>query len=259
MGKAALGFIAGVALTGMVFLLFDEASEDIPAEPVLIEVPDSAARIPEPIAATGLQTVPSMGEANSESGVVSSASADDRLPNLEELKQRADATRRANDAAQRELLRAQRLARWADEPPPSLPIVLPAEFDYLLDDPSDNHERIQREAIDPVWAATTETQIHGYLATRPKATEEYGYPTVHCRTTRCEIAFVAYGVGEAREFRSAISGVLDEPWMDQFTSGGVSLINANIHNRGDVTTILWHLTRTSERFRATGQPDDPTR
>jgi hypothetical protein len=257
-----LGFIFSVALTSLAFVLFDEAPE-----PTYSDSEPSV--VPPPIARTPLTVVESFSrdatvvQANSESESGVSSNPARRPPvALEELEKRAEEARIASELAQRELHRAQRVARWAAELPPSQAIVLPSEFDYLSDDPSDNHELIQRENVDAVWAATTEAHIQTYLAERPEVITKYGYPKVECRATRCELAFVAQGVGAAEDFRDLNAGFFDQDWTNQFKVREVSpgIINLNVRNQGDVTTILWHLTLPPERFRrATSQTDGASR
>jgi hypothetical protein len=88
------------------------------------------------------------------------------------------------------------------------------------------HELIQREPVDPVWSAATELQIQTYLAERPEITSKYGFPTVNCRTTRCEVAFVAYGIDDEDRVASQ-QGLTPE-------------FNVQVNRQNGVATILWH-------------------
>ena len=141
-----------------------------------------------------------------------------------------------------EIVRRQNIERWANEPPPTQPIVLPPEFGWLSEDLDPFHEKLQRESADPDWAALTEGQIATFLAENQEITEKYGQPTINCRETGCEVAFVAYGVDESA-VRIMAEGMFwsvnDQPWVDQFDNPAGYLFN--VRNVGDSTTILWHL------------------
>jgi hypothetical protein len=122
---------------------------------------------------------------------------------------------------------------------------------------------IQREAVDdPVWSAATELQISTYLADRPEITSLYGFPTVNCRATRCEAAFVAYGLEDegraaasqglspeslvALRFRTLNTEVYEQAWGEQFgyvpnrSENDPGIINVQVNIQNDVTTLLWH-------------------
>ena len=185
------------------------------------------------------------------------------IVSLVELENRYEEARRLSDIARDEFLRAQRVAKWAAAPPPVQPISLPPEFDYLSSDPLDPHELTQREPVDPAWAATTTMQINGYLAARPEITSKYGFPQIECRTTRCEMAFIATGVGDAKDFRELTADFFDEDWTGQFRLGappGVRIINLSVRNQGDITTLLWNVSQPDEPLRrATNQTSGATR
>ena len=265
MRQSSLGFIAGVVLTSLAFILFDDTAEtantgrvaqaDSPAYRNLrADSPEIAAR-----EIDSDQSAPEL-EADVTSLVIEVAEP----PTLEELKSRQAETFEAYNDAVTEYRKALAIDRWGSAPPPAQPIPLPSEFDYLAQSPSEYHELIQREPLDPIWSANTEAQIHNYFADRPEITAKYGLPTVTCRSTRCEVAFVAYGVddtdraaqgGLAPEFvtglafRNDNADVHSEPWAEQFgyvpDAENPRILIAELNTQDGVTTILWHL-RTFE-------------
>jgi hypothetical protein len=259
MGKAFVGFLVGVALTTMAFALFSEAPADNFEESELSAAPPSGTSTP----LTTSESFPSyaiVAQSSTESRTIVSRSPVQETPvTLEELEKRYKEAREASDIARDEFLRAQKVAKWAAAPPPTQPINLPPEFDYLSSDPLDPHELTQREPVDAAWAATTEMRINGYLAARPEITSKYGFPQIECRTTRCELAFVATGVGDAKDFRDLTADFFAEDWTERFRIGappGVGIINLSVRNQGDITTLLWNFSQPDELLRrATGQID----
>ena len=263
MGKILLGLAAGIALTSLAFLVLDgEAGKDPSrAEEIapLRSLPDGATQV---VAESNPQTSarddaeqPNQVEGSAASAAANSQTRDltsDQLRNLtlEELQAlgKAEFSRVTAEnyllamGIQGELLRRQNIEEWSKEPPPTQPIMLPSEFAWLTENPDSAHERLQREAIDPDWSFATEAQIVTFLAEHPEIRQKYGQPTVTCRTSGCELAFVAYGVNET-VFQIMEGGMFhsvnDQPWADQFWNPGDNWFNA--HTEGDVTTILWHL------------------
>jgi hypothetical protein len=167
-------------------------------------------------------------------------------------------TARVTDA-ERELRRAEDALKRATEVPPEQPITLPPEFDWLSENRSENHEFIQREPVDPTWSITAGRQIEGHFIDRPELSQEFGYPIIHCRTTRCEVAFVSYEVHAADaaagarvegldteffsaiRFRTSLSEFASHPGAEQFEP--IQHDDLDVHVEDGVTTILWHLFR----------------
>lgn len=256
MGKLLLGLAAGIVLTSTVFFLFISESEDSPsmAETLrspLVDTTESRAN-----GSPQSSTLADTEQANrveqpAETVAANNATLDlteDQLRNLplEEVQAIGDSVQDGTlrSRALNEILRRQRIARWGNEPPPTHPITLPPEFGWLAENPDHLHEQLQREPVDPDWAAVTEAQIATFLSEHSEIVQKYGQPIVHCRTSGCELAFVAYGIEESA-FQIMSDGkffaVNEQPWADQFANSGATLFNAQ--TQGDATTILWHLIR----------------
>jgi hypothetical protein len=160
-----------------------------------------------------------------------------------------------------------------EQPPPELPIVLPPEYDYLAE-PSQRlniHHTLEREPYDPDWAPAMESQIAQFLAENPEIAQTYGYPTITCRTTRCEAAFVAHGldpnlglgdeldyledlglsdfevrrIGIGEHFAGLTSEFFETPGFEQFTTFN-GYPSVQIRPEDGVTTLLWHMSDTSQ-------------
>lgn len=168
---------------------------------------------------------------------------------VREMDRRRDAARDAWAQADREYWQA--LA----ELPIVQPLPLPPEFDWLSESPSISHELIQREAVDPEWSAVTENKLIGYFGRHPEITDMFGFPTVHCRSTRCEIQVVRHGVTE--QFASNANynwsrynrPLFTESWADEFGHGPNAdspVLNYDIKTIDGVTTILWHIVKQTE-------------
>jgi hypothetical protein len=175
----------------------------------------------------------------------------------EELERLLVSAERTQALAEDELDRRQRIDRWADAPPPTAPIWLPREFSWLAEDPSNAHELLQRQSVDPTWSLVAEAQLYNYFAERPEITTRFGIPTIACRVTGCEIAFVSSSVDSETfqteqapnaqfatmmEFAGANSELFEQPWADQFERGTNGVPSA-MHTEGGVTTVLWHVWR----------------
>lgn len=129
-------------------------------------------------------------------------------------------------------------------------IPLPSEFDWLSTRGGllhSLHERIQREYRDDTWATPAETRLQSYVYERPEILKRYGYPTITCRTTLCEITFVGYGINDSADivqqnlvlemFRAPMDGLLS-------TEPGSRIWNTNSHN--GITTIMLSFKRSED-------------
>lgn len=177
----------------------------------------------------------------------------------EQLEAMVSDGKRSVELAEEELERRQRIERWANAPPVTFPIVLAPEFGWLADDPRDFHEGLQREPIDPAWSPRVEALLQSFFARR-EITERYGPPTINCRRTGCEIAFVAYGIDNSgrvtaaaaragttpdfftdEDFRRTTLEFVDQPWAaEEFL---YRYFAPNIESVNDATTFLVFLPR----------------
>jgi len=239
-GKALLAFAAGVALTVLAFVFLDDADQGSSTEPSLNETSVSTSPfIPESAAEVEVSDGPA--DAVSPSTQAQNVRLTNDQPGSlrdltrEQLEAMVIDGKRSADLAEKELERRQRSERWANEPPATFPFVLPPEFGWLADDPLDYHEGLQREPIDPAWSPMVEAQLRSYFAERREITERYGNPTINCRRSGCEIAFVAYGIDNSgrvtadaaragttpdfftdEDFRIATADFADQPWTREF-------------------------------------------
>jgi len=267
MAKTFLGFIAGVVLTSLAFVLTDQGAESTRSEngvsvlPQVSDVPiplPGESRLPDP---TPIDAEPSPEPA------VAVDLEQDSIESIESLRASQADAYRAYALASEEYRQALASERWSAAEAPSQPIYLPPEFNYLAERPSEFHEQTQREDIDPVWSATTEAQIQDYFTRRPELTQKYGHPIINCRTTKCELAFVSYGLDESiREgsmwegipidfatelrFRNENSEIYNQPWAEQFgfiaDGEDGALISIEVDVVDEITTILWHLWASSD-------------
>lgn len=135
--------------------------------------------------------------------------------------------------------------------PITQPLPLPPAFDWIDLFPclQLDRELLQREPIDIAWAAQTEAQLKSYIYEHTEIPREYGNPTVHCRTTRCEVTLIRYGLEEwespsSQEFRALIAPFFDLPegarWSYATPEGQI-----NIHAWHDdgVSTLHWSLVK----------------
>lgn len=161
---------------------------------------------------------------------------------------------RLRNLVRSELARRESVANWADARPPDTPIELLPEFSYLSEFPDGQHELLQREPVDSSWSPQMEARLQGFFASRPEITATFGFPTINCRTSACEIAFVAYGVDDTRrdggfdeplaagEFRRQAVMELDEqPWADR-----LSVQSTSYRFQAGAATFLWYLRRVQD-------------
>jgi hypothetical protein len=157
--------------------------------------------------------------------------------------------------ALQELDRRRRVALWAAETPPSIPIVLPDEFAWLSEVPVETHEILQREEYDASWAPVSENQFAEFFALQPVITEEFGFPVITCRSTMCEMAFAfndveqeldqfgSPGAAIQARFLDATSSVSEQRWSDSLELENVGTQNVHVANRFGTTTLLWFIER----------------
>ena len=255
MGRILLGAIIGAALGASVAFI---ALDRLPSVDGAVAEGASPART-EPHTtvergtsdATAEQTSP-----NSDATTPTASVAGESL-SVEELEVRLAEVNQVRNALDRELRRARAAetrAAWAAEPPPTLPIALPPEFEYLSGNSS--FERLQREPIDPDWYAQAEAQLYAYLAANPRITQKYGYPTIHCRMTACGVAFLSHDPTLAETpfltshaaFTEDNLELFEGPWGDQF-SDQVGIL-ADIHIEDGVTTFYWRVLRDEQQTNA---------
>lgn len=162
--------------------------------------------------------------------------------------------------------------RSPQPPPPEQPIPLPPEFEWLATDPA--HDLVQREPHDVNWAPAIEARFSRFLSENPELVQTYGYPrSIVCRTSMCELLFVAYGLettlngeqleGQAlghvvlRDFHQSIlnSEFFERTEFEEFRIpipvGSGSLITASQHTENGVTSIAW-LLRSEDRVNHPG-------
>ena len=247
MGKAILGIVVGFVLAGLLVLFWGD-SDEIEG---MLSAPSNDSRSDQDVISREESIAPTQVQAASEAA----SDTNENAASLDVLAARVS-------EAERELRLAQDALQRATELPPGQPISLPPEFDWLTENPSENHEIIQREPLDPAWSATAHSHLENFFTDRLELSEEFGYPTIHCRTTRCEAAFVRYGVDEsdvaagervedlspefftAIRFRNEIAQNAGQPLIDQFSPIRPEDLDVNIED--GVTTILWHLSRREE-------------
>jgi hypothetical protein len=297
MRKAILGFLAGIALTSLAFvLLTGEPAAPVAEGTLSVSPPSRSATDPggedipgidPPTIAETASTDPSSAAISDAEGIPADvmrvalrdwtwedardslrAWTDVELENLQDRavemtqpsKEMQDAERVMNLARQ-ELARRNLVAHWANEPPPELPIELPPQFSWMAENPNTLHEQLQREPVDSTWSLQTEDSLRRFLTSRPEITNLYGLPTVNCRTSTCQIAFVAHGMedpGPSRagegvnggrpklsaDLSEAIRPIYDQSWANQLNRGQEY---RNFGFQPGATTILVHIRRTGER------------
>jgi len=258
MRKILFGFLGGVVLTSLAFILSTASTDgtdkvDIPA------TGDSAVRS---------STLGSGDDLRISQETVDRSSGDDEVaaatiaPTQESLRfPEGDSSREASlrqelEETQRVLadVRAERdyllrSAAHVDGPVVS-PIQLSSEFDWL----SENiyrgrfHEQIQREYIDADWASATETRVSDFIYDRPALVQKYGAPTIRCHTTRCEVTFLARGIADDPSvaiddantlFRDAIEA------MNGLFACGPGECWADANSQNGVVTIYWGMTKNN--------------
>ena len=279
MGKAFVGFLVGVALTSGVFALILGTSGPLSPEGMRSESPSPARGSIETGADASSSLITAEEVRGSESFAGESAVLDrspdyieiargltveelsDLLRNLtldevEELRSRGREGRRVMTLAEAEIDRRRNVEELANTEPPTFPITLPPEFNaWLAENPSSMHEDLQREPIDPAWSPQAEGELYDYFADHPDVLATYGSPTINCRTTGCEIAFVAYGIDNSErarapnaftadgytstDFARANTSFFERPWAAE----QIELSSPSVNTRDGATTILWHLYR----------------
>ncbi|MBT8097646.1 MAG: hypothetical protein KJO19_11470, partial [Woeseia sp.] len=50
----------------------------------------------------------------------------------------------------------------------------------------------------------------------PELADNFGMPTVLCRTTICEVQVIGYGDGSFEVWQAAVSRIESQPWADDF-------------------------------------------
>ena len=260
MRKLLGGFLAGVTVTALWFVSLDRIRNGN-TQPVVGR--QSVTVLPEMTATTDSVVLIEEHDSSDETQTPV-ISVPDESSSLEQLQERQMETGRAYFAAVEAFRKALAIAEWSNAPPPDRPILLPPEFDHLSQSPDIWHELIQREPIDPAWSAATELQISTYLANRPEITGRYGFPIINCRATRCEAAFLSYGLEDqsraaaqqgltpefliALNFRNQNAEVYEQAWAEQFgyvpnrDESDPRILNVQVNSQNDVTTILWHFT-----------------
>jgi hypothetical protein len=266
MGKMLLGLVVGIALTTAVFVFVGSKSDEVStgaelasppvrdgATQTLIESSERERALNETEALReSLEQIASL-KTQAQEAVPTLSEAQLRNLTADELDEMTKATAGGPQYGRflGEGLRRERVERWGNAPPPDQPINLPPEFSWLDDNFDPFHEQLQRESVDPDWSYVTEAQIAAFLGEHPEITQKYGQPTVTCRTSGCQLSFVAYGVDESTleimglaTGQSVLHSIIEYPWADQFATPTNTLFNS--HTDGNVTTILWHLVRKPE-------------
>jgi len=163
-----------------------------------------------------------------------------------------------------ELLRRERIASWDAAPPPDQPILLPPEFNRHLEHANvrRDHENLQREPVDQAWALPMEGNLRTFITGQSEFLGKYGYPTITCRTSRCEVTFVAYGLDTAAraaelgnpdmspeivllsDFSYVTRSLGEEPWVtDQLLP---ATVGPSIRTQDGITTVIWNLWRDGD-------------
>ena len=132
-----------------------------------------------------------------------------------------------------------------ESPPPELPSYLPSEFDWYAEDSF--HRSLEREPYDPNWAPGVEAHLRAYLNENPKTTQNLGYPTITCRTRRCELAFVSYDLdailGDADYLvpyvANSTSGFFERPEFEEFDE--MPRLYFDYRTQDRVTAMVWQL------------------
>ena len=188
---------------------------------------------------------------------------EDRSRSIAERSQEMLEAERVMNMVGVELQRREQIANWANEPPPSRPINLLPEFDSLLESSGvrNKHELFQREPFDPDWSPFMEASIQDFFASNPQASSTFSLMSINCRTSACELSFVAYNTGAASraaergtsivlpgqivlsDFRQATSEVSEQPWAGQFE---LDRSHPSILVQDDVATIIWQLYRSED-------------
>ena len=124
------------------------------------------------------------------------------------------------------------------------------------------HEQLQREPMDPTWSLPMEANLRDFISAQPERLGQYGSPTINCRSSACEITFVAYGIDTAA--RAAEQGnanmAPDIALQGDFFYSGMALgeepwaagqlqanpISPAISVDDGIATVIWRLYRTPQ-------------
>ncbi|MBT8085496.1 MAG: hypothetical protein KJN72_09750 [Woeseia sp.] len=79
------------------------------------------------------------------------------------------------------------------------------------------HSMLEDEVRDESWAAPMETELYNLFIDRlPELADNFGMPTVLCRTTICEVQVIGYGDGSLEAWQAAVSQIESQPWAEDF-------------------------------------------
>ena len=236
MRKVIFGFVAGVALTSLTFILLGEsspppaeqtggfgtstpsASEDGPRDRQSSQKPTTAdnaqisllpasdandAGLPEELTSFAMRDGGFLGaelrQLLSDWTDAELRALEDRSRSIAERSQEMIEAERVMNMVGVELQRREQIAGWANEPPPISPINLPPEFDSLLESYGvrNKHELLQRESSDPDWSPLMETRLQEFFASNPQISASFSLTSINCRTSACELSFVGYNTDAA--------------------------------------------------------------
>jgi hypothetical protein len=210
MGRIALGFIIGVAVTAAVAFYLDERKEMVATTPSNTSVESSPGRRPNwnssasvedaaesktPLAASpGEPVLDSRGPA---SGFIDTAGI---VPPPDQP------TGGLRSGGERDI-------EGNQEKRPL--ISVPDEIAPILEDsrPSNLHSQLESEEREASWAAFMEGQITAYLAQKP-ALQTYSIVLVECRTSLCEIQAIGYGPAAQVVWLTETSDMPSQPWFE---------------------------------------------
>lgn len=222
MGKVVIGVVLGLVLAGAIFLLFDPESRQ------------------EPVADSTRVATDSVTETR---GLSPEAVTTDQESSALEPEQPvvADAPPQAEQGAptneEESVFPAEDDPVVLPIPGPSAALNLPSAVNPLEGDGvAPPRKEIEREPIDPLWAPTTEAQFYSFYSERPEIYEEYGTPTVYCRTTLCEIQVVT-SRDSSGNWLNANAPLFDQDWASQFGEEPMGY-GFSFSTEGDVVTIL---------------------
>lgn len=132
---------------------------------------------------------------------------------------------------------------------PLLPIPMPPEFAKI---PSNKvywhhdhwrelHSQLEREPIDPAWAATTEAVLRNAFGENQNIMW-HGTPTFTCRTTMCQVQMMAYGAPDVDEGEwSTHFGDVHRTLRSDF-----DIADFSVAQESGATAMVLHLTRRKE-------------
>jgi hypothetical protein len=264
MGKTFLGFVVGVALTSLAFVLLGSAPESTESPSVVAEEARSDAVL-----------TPQVDNSQSDDSVLSAAaepqveekvsvardflgtipSAEDLLASVsDELSGEVDTSRLQEQLLEAYLRAGTELAdTLLAARPVLLPSPLPHEFAWVSERPNADffHESFQREDRDEPWASAAESELLRHISGQFELTQKYGYPTVECHTTRCIVKFLGYGVDEdpgvaTRDLGAATREYQESSELVGCVTKPLELCVSAAHSEGGVTTIYWGIRKNEE-------------